>query len=147
MGNGQSTHLPLKDPSFWTTDLFIDELVNLLSHFRIGDDFYLLGHSWGGIFATEFIICRQPSGLKHLVLANSLTPSRPRNAAVARLRKQLPKNTQAIFREYEAAADTSSEKYKAALYKRFLCRLEPMPEPILFSFEQSQKNPSVLSAM
>jgi pimeloyl-ACP methyl ester carboxylesterase len=82
MGNGQSTHLRLKEPTFWTIDLFIDELVNLLSYFRIGDSFDLLGHSWGGILAAEFIIRRQPPGLKHLILANSFASAR---LTVARL--------------------------------------------------------------
>jgi len=150
MGNGQSTHLQLKEPAFWTIDLFIDELVNLLSYFGIGESFDLLGHSWGSILAAEFIIRRQPSGLKHLILANSLASARLRNIAVARLRKQLPEETQTILRECAAVGDTSSDKYKAALfvyYKHFLCRLEPIPKPILFSFEQSQKNPTVLAAM
>jgi pimeloyl-ACP methyl ester carboxylesterase len=76
MGNGQSTHLRLKEPTFWTIDLFIDELVNLLSYFRIGDSFDLLGHSWGGILAAEFIIRRQP-----LVLSTSFLPTRSHRLA------------------------------------------------------------------
>jgi L-proline amide hydrolase len=70
--------------------------------------------------------------------------------AVARLRKQLPEDTQAVLRECNIVGDTSSEKYKATkfeYYKRFLCRLVPMPEPILFSFQQSQKSPTVLAAI
>jgi pimeloyl-ACP methyl ester carboxylesterase len=39
IGNGQSTHLPHKDQAFWKIDLFIDELVNLLSYFKIIGDF------------------------------------------------------------------------------------------------------------
>jgi len=150
MGNGQSTHLRSKDHGFWTIDLFIDELVNLLSHFKIIDNFDLLGHSWGGMLAAEFIIRRQPSGIKHLVLANSLASTRLRNIAVARLERELPINTQAALRECSAVGDTSSEKFKSAkfdYYKRFLCRIEPMPEPILFSLEQNQKNPTVLVSM
>ncbi|KAG6843273.1 hypothetical protein H0H93_001583, partial [Arthromyces matolae] len=54
LGNGLSTHLKEKPPTFWTVDLFIDELVNVINHFSIQDSFNLAGHSWGGILASEF---------------------------------------------------------------------------------------------
>src|ERR1700684_1422387 len=37
VGGGRSTLLPDKDPSFWTVDLFLAELVNLLTHLGIND--------------------------------------------------------------------------------------------------------------
>ncbi|KAF8961660.1 hypothetical protein BDZ97DRAFT_1921147 [Flammula alnicola] len=43
--NGKSTHLREQPPEFWTIDLFIDELVNLLNYFSIQDGFDLVGHS------------------------------------------------------------------------------------------------------
>jgi proline-specific peptidase len=72
LGNAKSTHLKEKPLTFWTIDLFIDELVNLLNHFNIQDGFDLVGHSWGGILASEFEVRRQPAGLKHLIIASSL---------------------------------------------------------------------------
>ncbi len=68
IGNSRSTHLPSKPPSFWTIDLFIAELVNLLEHFHIQEGFDFLGHSWGGILGLEFEVRRQSEGLRHLVL-------------------------------------------------------------------------------
>ncbi|KAJ3553646.1 hypothetical protein NM688_g3496 [Phlebia brevispora] len=47
LGNGESTHLRQKPPTFWTIDLFIDELENLIRHFGIQDAFDIAGHSWG----------------------------------------------------------------------------------------------------
>ena len=75
LGNAKSTHLKEKPPTFWTIDLFIDELVNLLNHFNIQDGFDLAGHSWGGILASEFEVRRQPAGLKHLIITSSLAAS------------------------------------------------------------------------
>ncbi|KAH9828770.1 proline iminopeptidase [Rhodofomes roseus] len=72
IGGGRSTHLPKKSKEFWTIDLFLDELVNLLNHFGIHEEFHLIGHSWGGILATELAVRRQPAGLRSLVLTNSL---------------------------------------------------------------------------
>jgi pimeloyl-ACP methyl ester carboxylesterase len=77
VGCGRSTHLPEKfgDGSFWTIDLFLSELENLLSHLGIQDDYDLLGQSWGGILASELAV-RQPTGLKKLILANALASSK-----------------------------------------------------------------------
>jgi surfactin synthase thioesterase subunit len=69
----RSTHLPEKAAEFWTIDLFIDELVNLLSYLGMAADYDILGHSWGGMLGAEFVVHRQPAGLKYLILANSLT--------------------------------------------------------------------------
>jgi L-proline amide hydrolase len=51
IGCGHSTRFPEKngDDSFWTFDLFIKELENLVSHFNLHQlGFYILGQSWGG---------------------------------------------------------------------------------------------------
>lgn len=45
IGIGESTHLSDKPKEFWTIDLFLDELDNLLKHFGIQGNFDLLGHS------------------------------------------------------------------------------------------------------
>ncbi|KAK0215336.1 hypothetical protein EDD85DRAFT_962710 [Armillaria nabsnona] len=42
IGNSRSTQLPSKPPSFWTIDLFIDELVNLLEHFHFQEGLSLV---------------------------------------------------------------------------------------------------------
>jgi len=55
----------------WSLELFTDELDNLLQHLGITDDFDLLGHSWGGVLASQYTIDRQPEGLKNLILANT----------------------------------------------------------------------------
>ncbi len=51
VGCGRSTHFPEKkgDASFWTFNLFIQELDNLVRQFDLHrEGFYLLGQSWGG---------------------------------------------------------------------------------------------------
>ncbi|EIW78279.1 alpha beta-hydrolase [Coniophora puteana RWD-64-598 SS2] len=79
LGCGNSTHLLHKDQpegaSFWTVDLFIAELENLLEHLGVQEGYNVLGHSWGGMLAAAFAI-RKPKGLKKLVLF-SATPSLP----------------------------------------------------------------------
>ena len=95
LGNGRSTHLPEKDgdTSFWTDDLFIQQLEHLLKHLGIQDNFDLLGHSWGGMLGARFAT-RCPSGLKHLVIADSPASMHLWVEAANRLRSQLPMDVQ-----------------------------------------------------
>ncbi|KAI0372054.1 alpha/beta-hydrolase [Pilatotrama ljubarskyi] len=72
LGNGRFTHLRDKPAEFWTIDLFVAELESLLVQLGIQDTFSLFGHSWGGILGAEFAVRKQPPGLKHLILSNSL---------------------------------------------------------------------------
>lgn len=94
IGNGLSTHLKEKPPTFWTVDLFINELVNLLDHLNIKNAFDILGHSWGGILSSELEVQRQPVGLKHLVLSDSLASSALWNKSTMELVSTLPQEVQ-----------------------------------------------------
>ncbi|KAJ2984523.1 hypothetical protein NUW54_g10479 [Trametes sanguinea] len=68
IGNARSTHLPDKPPTFWTIDLFLDELENLLKHFGIQDEYHIIGHSWGAMMFSEFVTRRPHTGLRKLVV-------------------------------------------------------------------------------
>ena len=70
VGGGRSTLLPTKGGKFWTVDLFLRELDNLLDGLDLRDDYHLLGQSWGGMLAAEHAV-RQPIGLSSLILSNS----------------------------------------------------------------------------
>ena len=73
IGNGRSSHLKDKPASFWTIELFLEQLESLISYFHL-NNYDVLGHSWGGMLASEFAIT-QPNGLKQLVLSNSPSSS------------------------------------------------------------------------
>lgn len=72
LGNGRSTHLQSASPSFWTIDLFVNELANLINYFSIEKHFDIAGHSWGTVLGMEYAIRKQPKGLQHLVLSDGL---------------------------------------------------------------------------
>lgn len=72
LGNARSTHLDDVPPSFWTIDIFIQELTHLLSFFNIQHSFNLAGHSWGTVLGMEFAQRNQPAGLEHLILSDGL---------------------------------------------------------------------------
>lgn len=148
IGNARSTHLKSKLRTFWTIDLFIEELENILNHFGIRDDFSLLGHSWGGVLASEYEVRRQPIGLKKLVLTNSLAEARLWVQSNALLAQSFPKEVQ----EGLMAGMQNPKAYQAALkefHARHGCTVQPFPEELQYSLDRvfgDDGDPTVASA-
>ncbi|KAJ7135110.1 proline iminopeptidase [Mycena filopes] len=146
IGSGNSTHLPEKlgDRAFWTEQLFLDELENLLSALGIQDDYDLFGHSWGGMFGSRHAATR-PQGLKHLVLASTPASMDLWMEAQNVLRTKLPRKIQDVLNQHEKQGTTDSKEYGEAVgafYARHLCRLSPVPTAIMEGFECIQKDPT-----
>ena len=136
LGNARSTHLPDKPPTFWTIDLFLDELDNLLTHFGIQNDYHVVGHSWGGMMISEYIVRRQPSGLRRLVLSDSPPAiSLWRRSFMELLQPLPPEVKEAIANGYK-----NQQKYWAALMEVYAvhgCREKPFPEELEYSLLQN----------
>ncbi|KII87181.1 hypothetical protein PLICRDRAFT_112677 [Plicaturopsis crispa FD-325 SS-3] len=151
IGTGNSTHLPEKmgDTVFWTEQLFLDELDNLLAHLDIQGDYDILGHSWGGMLGARHAVA-QPKGLGRLVLSDAPASMVLWVEAQNRLRAQLPQDVQDVLTKNEEAGTTDSEEYKAAVgvfYSRYLCTLNPMPASVLEGFAWIEKDPTVYLTM
>lgn len=151
LGNGRSTHLPEKnrDVDFWTVQLFVDELHNLLNHLSIHDNYDVLGHSWGGMLASDFAT-RQPKGLRKLVISDSPASMALWVKGANELRKGLPQEVQDALNKHEAAGTTTDPEYIAAtneFYKRHVCRIDPMPQSLIDVFAWMEKDPTVYSTM
>jgi L-proline amide hydrolase len=149
LGSGRSTHLPESAPDFWTVELFLAELDNLLETLGIADRYALLGQSWGGMLAAEHAV-RRPAGLRGLVIANSPASMHLWSAAADRLRAELPPAVEQTLRTHEAAGTTDSQEYKEAVdvfYERHLCRVVPMPDEVAATFEALDADPTVYHAM
>ncbi|KAF8553514.1 alpha/beta-hydrolase, partial [Imleria badia] len=71
IGIGDSSHPKDVPKEFWTVDLFMDELDNVLEHLRIKGNFDLAGHSWGGMLAAHYVSHRHPPGPRRLILASA----------------------------------------------------------------------------
>lgn len=136
LGNGNSTHLRDKGADFWTVDLFLDELANLLQRLGVSRGYHLLGQSWGGMLGAEHAI-RRPEGLRSLVISDSPASMTLWLAAAAELRAQLPVDVQETLTKHEAAGTTDSPEYVAAMgvfYNRHVCRIVPLPPEVARSF-------------
>jgi L-proline amide hydrolase len=149
LGCGNSTHLPDADPSYWTVELFLDELDNLLEHLGIADDYHLLGQSWGGMLSAEHAV-RRPAGLRRLVISNSPASMPLWLEAAALLRAGLPAEVEKTLREHEEAETTNSAEYAGAMkvfYDRHVCRVVPNPPEVAAAFASIEEDPTVYHTM
>jgi L-proline amide hydrolase len=149
LGNGRSTHLRDKGADFWTVNLFLDELENLLEGLGIRDDYHLLGQSWGGMLGAEHAI-RKPKGLRSLVISDSPASMPLWLDAAAEMRALLPPDVQETLTRHEAAGTTDSAEYTAAMevfYARHVCRIVPQPPELARTFAAIAEDPTVYHTM
>ncbi|QUQ65437.1 proline imino-peptidase [Kutzneria sp. CA-103260] len=148
LGNGGSTHLRDRGPDFWTVQLFLDELANLLSRLNIRE-YVLFGQSWGGLLAAKHAASR-PAGLRGLVIANAPASYPLWLQEMKVLRERLPAGVNDTLLRHEAAGTTDSEEYFEAMmvfYNRHVCRLNPWPRDFMATFMEIYNNPTVYYAM
>lgn len=149
IGNGGSTHLPGRGADFWTVQLFLDELDNLLRHLGIADNYALFGHSWGGMLAARHA-AEQPPGLRGLVIANSPASYPLWLQEMEVLRAQLPPGVDETLRRHEAEGTTDSEEYAAAVrvfLEKHVCRVKPWPRDYMATHYEVYNDPTVYFTM
>jgi proline iminopeptidase len=129
------------DSSLWNIDRFVEEVETVRKALKMdSSNFILLGHSWGGILATEYALKYQQN-LKGLVISN-MVPSVPEYNAYANnvLGPQMPKEILATIRSYEAKGDYTNPTYLKLIqenyYPQHILRLPPAtwPDPVKRAF-------------
>ncbi|TVY78395.1 L-amino acid amidase [Lachnellula suecica] len=148
IGCGRSTHLREKagDAQFWSFDLFIAELDNLIDYLGLRErGFFLLGQSWGGVLAAVYA-SRRPAGLRKLVLASAPASIPLYVQGLQGLLAQLPDDVRQTLEECDRKGDHESEEFQeaaAVFNERFVCQLDPLPEEIVEGFRNMKKDPTV----
>ena len=148
VGCGKSTHLPDAPASFWTVELFKDELGELTRQVGIAGRYAVVGQSWGGMLALEHAL-DHPSGLRGIVVADSPASIPLWVEEANRLRRDLPPDVQETLTRHEEEGTTDSPEYEAAVrvyYDRHLCRV-PWPPYVERSFAQIAEDPTVYHTM
>jgi len=146
LGNGRSDQP--KDPSLWTRNLFLDELATVREALDL-KRVHLLGHSWGGMLALDYLLTR-PAGVLGLILANSLSSEPLWSAETNRLRGELPIEVESVLARHEADGTTDDPAYQEAVmafYKLHLLRVDPWPDYVLSSFQYIMANPEVYNTL
>jgi len=149
LGCGRSELLPDAPLDFWTPQLFKDELTELARHLGIADRYAVVGQSWGGMLAMEHAL-DHPPGLRGIVVADSPASMTLWVSEANRLRADLPEDVQETLTRHEQADTTADPEYEAAVavfYARHVCRVVPMPDCVVRTFEQIAANPTVYHAM
>lgn len=149
LGNGGSTRLPDRGAEFWTPELFLDELMNLLEGLGIADRYVLFGQSWGGMLVARHAADR-PAGLRGLIIANAPASYPLWRDEMDVLRAALPEGVDEVLRRHEAAGTTDCAEYFEAMrvfYGRHVCRIDPWPRDYLASFMETADDPTVYSTM
>lgn len=149
IGGGRSTHRRDAPPEFWTVDLFLSELDNLLEFLGMADRYSLLGQSWGGMLAAEHAI-RRPRGLRALIVSNSPASMELWSSEARRLRSEMPLELADALDRHEAAGTTNDPEYLAATqayYDLHVCRVVPNPPEVLRMQEILAEDSTVYNTM
>lgn len=150
LGIGLSTHLRDKPTAFWTVDVFMDELDNLLAHLGIRGDFDLLGNSWGAMLAGHYAAVRRPAGMKHVVVANGGASMALWEAGTRQLLERLPYEVRTAIERGEREGRRDTDAYKAAMkvfQMKHICKVDPWPRELLTSFAATDEDPTVYATM
>lgn len=136
-----------KDTSMWDLPRYVEEVEQVRQVLHLNkDNFYLLGHSWGGILALEYALKYQ-SNLKGLIISNMMS-SCPDYGKYAEevLAKQFDPKVLDTIRQIEARKDFDNPKYMELLmpnfYEKHVCRIpvNQWPEPVNRSFSKMNKS-------
>jgi pimeloyl-ACP methyl ester carboxylesterase len=99
LGSGRSDR-PI-DPLLWTIGTFVEELATVREQLGL-EKVHLLGHSWGGMLALEYLFTK-PSGVSSLILASSLSSTKLWCSEASCLRDEMPAHLADAMRRCEAA--------------------------------------------
>ena len=136
-GNSQDP----KDTSLWDLNRYVEEVEQVRQALNLDNsNFYLLGHSWGGILAMQYAIKYQDN-LKGLIISNMMS-SGPDYGKYAQdvLAKQFDPKILDTIRQIEAKGDFLNPKYMELLLPNFYAKhilrlpLDKWPEPVNRSF-------------
>lgn len=131
-----------EDASLWEIDRFVDEVEQVRQALGLGpDDFYLYGHSWGGILAIEYALVHQEN-LKGLIISNMMA-SIPAYVDYAEtvLKPGMDPEVLEEIEALEAAEDYANPRYMELLtehhYVHHILRMpaDEWPDPVLRAFE------------
>ncbi|RPD74898.1 proline-specific peptidase [Lentinus tigrinus ALCF2SS1-7] len=129
IGNARSTRLPEKPKEFWNIDLFLDEFDNLVQHFGIQEGYHIVGHSWGGMMASELIVRRQPKGLRRLVISDSPSAIALWRKSFMELLEKFPQSVKdAVAKGFEDRVGYWNAMQE--VYAVHGCRVKPLPKDL-----------------
>ena len=140
------------EPALWELPRFVEEVEQVRQALGLAQrNFFLLGHSWGGILAIEYALKYQQH-LKALIVSNMMASIPAYNAyAHAALMPSMDQTVLAEVQRLEAAGDYESPRYMELLiphhYVQHILRMpvEQWPDPVNRAFKHI--NPKIYVPM
>jgi proline iminopeptidase len=108
------------DSSLWSLDRYVDEVEQVRKALGLDkSNFFLLGHSWGGILGIEYALKYQDN-LKGLIISN-MVPSIPDYVKYANevLGPQLDADVLSEIRTLEANEDYTNPRYSELIFSHY----------------------------
>ena len=116
LGCGYSK-VPKGNEKLWDFELYLDELENVIKYFGL-TKFNILGHSWGGMLALEWVTTRNSEGLDKLILFSTLPSTKIWNDEHLAMVEQYPtEEKKAIIDDFNGLE--ADKKYLRLGIKRF----------------------------
>jgi proline iminopeptidase len=135
------------DVALWDLARYVEEVEQVRKALNLdASNFYMLGHSWGGILAMEYSLKYQ-NNMKGLIISNMMS-SCPEYGKYADevLAKQMDPKVLAELNQIEAAKDFTNPRYMELLipnfYEKHILRFpaKDWPEPVNRSFAKMNQS-------
>ena len=134
------------EPSLWELPRFVDEVEQVRKALKLdASNFYLLGHSWGGMLALEYALKYQQN-LKALIVSN-MVPSIPAYSRYAHnvLMPAMDQKALGEIKALEAAGKFDDPRYDELLMQNFyvyhVLRMpaDQWPDPLMRALNKINK--------
>jgi proline iminopeptidase len=140
------------EPELWELPRFVEEVEQVRRALRLDqNNFYLLGHSWGGILAIEYALKYQRY-VRGLIISNMMASCPAYNEYATKvLMPAMDQTMLAEIKRLEAVSDFENPRYMELLmphhYVRHILRMPPdaWPDPVNRAFKHV--NPKIYIPM
>jgi proline iminopeptidase len=130
-----------EEPELWDLPRFVEEVEQVRQALKLDQsNFYLLGHSWGGLLAQEYALKYQQH-LKGLIISNMMSSGPAYNEYANKvLMPAMDQRALAEIKEIEARKEYGNPRYMELLmphhYEHHVLRMpaEKWPEPVNRAF-------------
>lgn len=141
-----------KEPDLWDLPRFVEEVEQVRQALKLDkSNFYLLGHSWGGVLAMEYALKYQQN-LKGLIISNMMASGPAYNEYANKvLMPAMDQRALAEIKALEAKKDYENPRYMELLlpnhYVQHILRMpvEQWPDPVNRAFKHI--NPDIYIPM
>jgi proline iminopeptidase len=136
------------DDDLWHLPRFVDELEQVRQALGLSaENFYLFGHSWGGMLAIEYALKYQQH-VKGLIVSNMMAGIPAYNEYARKLTAELDPEVLAELHQLDERGDLNDPRYRELLlpnhYAQHVLRIADTPEPVLRGGRRSNRHIYVL---